>query len=112
MRVARTIDIDDLAVYKELKRRAVRDRRTLKGYVNLVLERHCGMALDGSGGGSDAPTPSAPRTVEELRDLGDAVKPSLNVKTGADLRREQQETRARLEHNRVHPEDVGQDLDF
>ena len=81
-----TIDIDDDAVYDELKRRAARDRRSLRAYVNLVLERHCGMVLGpedpesvplkGDAGGS--------RTADQLRDLVNHVKPGA-VQMGRDL---------------------------
>ncbi len=117
MRVSRTVDVDDLGVYEELKRRAARDRRTLKAYVNLVLERHCGMSLVVSEDPSSAPVQSSPerQTAEQLRDLVNAVvAPGLGsvVKTGADLRREQDEARRRREYLRTHPEEVGQDMDF
>ena len=39
-RPVRTVDVEG-NLYEELRRRAREDRRTLKDYVNLVLERHC-----------------------------------------------------------------------
>jgi len=66
----RTVEIDDERVYRRLKELARADRRTLKAYVNLLVERHCrevgddasvstGVQAGAGGGGRGSVAPDA-----------------------------------------------------
>ena len=110
-----TIDVDDDQVYEALKARAKKDRRTLRAYVNLVLERHVGMALEPETDRLPASREESGRpSIDELAALVNGVKPGAVVKGTALLdpaarRRAEQERVARQNHLRSHPEEESQD---